>query len=157
VGIIYPETSSSSWKYQGTPTHRVSTPSIEDAEHGSISYGELRWIQGTASGRAPQQHAAVFCIDEKTANSGARSARSGIAAVARVRRTARFRVLPPQLWFAKIQRDVIERGVFASVPDLARKLQRYIRPYEKSARPFRWTYTDPQRRIRTDQITGTAH
>lgn len=62
-----------------------------------------------------------------------------------------------ELWFAKIQRDVIDRGVFTSVSDLARKLQRYIRAYEKSARPFRWTYTDPQRRIRTNQITGTAH
>jgi len=62
-----------------------------------------------------------------------------------------------ELWFAKIQRDVIDRGVFTSVADLARKLQRYIRAYEKSARPFRWTYTDPKRRIRTNQITGTAH
>ena len=62
-----------------------------------------------------------------------------------------------ELWFAKIQRDVIDRGVFTSVADLARKLRRYIRAYEKTARPFRWTYTDPQRRIRTKQITGTAH
>lgn len=62
-----------------------------------------------------------------------------------------------ELWFAKIQRDVIDRGVFTSVADLARKLRRYIRAYEKRAQPFRWTYTDPQRRIRTKQITGTAH
>lgn len=62
-----------------------------------------------------------------------------------------------ELWFAKIQRDVITRGVFTSVADLARKLRRYIDLYEKSARPFRWTYTDTKRRIRTNQITGTAH
>ena len=62
-----------------------------------------------------------------------------------------------ELWFSRIQRDVIDRGVFTSVADLARKLRRYIRAYEKSARPFRWTYTDPLRRIRTNQITGTAH
>lgn len=55
-----------------------------------------------------------------------------------------------ELWFAKIQRDVIDRGVFTSVADLARKLRRYIRAYEKQARPFRWTYTDPQRRIHTN-------
>ena len=61
------------------------------------------------------------------------------------------------LWFAKIQRDVIDRGVFTSVNDLARKLRRYIRAYQKSARPFRWTYTDPQRRIKANVITGTAH
>jgi transposase len=39
-----------------------------------------------------------------------------------------------ELWFAKIHRDVIDRGVFTSVADLARKLRRYIRAYEKSAR-----------------------
>jgi transposase len=55
-----------------------------------------------------------------------------------------------ELWFAKIQRDVIDRGVFTSVADLARKLRRYIRAYQKQARPFRWTYTDPQRRIYTN-------
>jgi transposase len=62
-----------------------------------------------------------------------------------------------ELWFAKIQRDVIDRGVFTSINDLARKLRRYIHAYEKSARPFRWTYTDPQRRIKANVITGTAH
>ena len=46
---------------------------------------------------------------------------------------------PVEFWFARIQRDVIDRGVFTSVNDLAWKLRRYIRAYEKSARPFRWT------------------
>src|SRR5499433_998636 len=31
-----------------------------------------------------------------------------------------------ELWFSKIQRDVISRGVFTSVADLARKLRKYI-------------------------------
>jgi transposase len=52
-----------------------------------------------------------------------------------------------EIWFGKIQRDVIARGVFTSVADLARKLRKYIRAYSKSAKPFRWTYTDPSRRI----------
>ena len=52
-----------------------------------------------------------------------------------------------ELWFAKIQRDVIDRGVFTSVADLARKIRKYIQAYAKSAKPFRWTYTDPKRRI----------
>ena len=52
-----------------------------------------------------------------------------------------------EIWFAKIQRDVIARGVFTSVADLARKLRKYIRAYGKTARPFRWTYTDVSRRI----------
>jgi transposase len=62
-----------------------------------------------------------------------------------------------ELWFAKIQRDVISRGVFTSVHDLRRKLMKYVRAYSKSARPFRWTYTDPKRRIVTKDITGTAY
>jgi transposase len=62
-----------------------------------------------------------------------------------------------ELWFAKIQRDVIARGVFTSVADLGRKLRRYIRVYSKSAKPFRWRYTDRSRRISTNKITGTAY
>ena len=53
-----------------------------------------------------------------------------------------------EIWFAKIERDVIARGVFTSVADLSRKLMKYVRLYAKSARPFRWTYTDVSRRIR---------
>jgi transposase len=62
-----------------------------------------------------------------------------------------------ELWFAKIQRDVISRGIFTSVADLARKLRKYIEAYAKLAKPFRWTYTDPQKRIRINEITGTAY
>jgi hypothetical protein len=61
------------------------------------------------------------------------------------------------LWFAKIQRDVIARGIFTLVADLARKLRKYIRAYAKSAKPFHWTYTDPRRRLRTYEITGTDY
>src|SRR5690242_10067105 len=53
-----------------------------------------------------------------------------------------------EIWFARIEREVIARGVFASVKDLARKLMRYIRAYSKDARPFRWTYSDTSRRIK---------
>ena len=62
-----------------------------------------------------------------------------------------------ELWFAKIQRDVIARGVFTSVADLGNKLRRYIRHYSKTAKPFRWTYTDPKRRIIANKIAGTAY
>jgi len=56
-----------------------------------------------------------------------------------------------ELWFAKIQRDVIDRGVFTSVADLSRKIRKYIQAYAKSAKPFRWTYTDPKRRFQVTQ------
>lgn len=61
-----------------------------------------------------------------------------------------------ELWFAKIERDVIARGVFTSVPDLKRKLMRYIRQYNKQAKPVKWKYFDPSRRITPDSIV-TVH
>ena len=54
-----------------------------------------------------------------------------------------------ELWFTRIERDVIARGIFTSVPDLARKLLRYIRRYNHAPRPVKWTYADPRRRITT--------
>jgi transposase len=52
-----------------------------------------------------------------------------------------------EIWFARLEREVIARGVFTSVQDLARKLMRYIRAYSKTAIPFKWKYTDLRRRI----------
>jgi transposase len=51
-------------------------------------------------------------------------------------------------WFSKLQREVIDRGIFTSVADLSRKIMRYIRLYQKTAKPFRWKYSEPSRRIR---------
>lgn len=56
-----------------------------------------------------------------------------------------------ELWFAKIQRDVIDRGVFTSVKDLARKIRKYVDAYARSAKPFRWTYSNPKRRIKVTE------
>ncbi|MEZ5352890.1 MAG: IS630 family transposase [Bryobacteraceae bacterium] len=52
-----------------------------------------------------------------------------------------------EIWFARLEREVIARGVFHSVADLARKLMRFIRAYSKVARPIKWKYNDPSRRI----------
>jgi transposase len=40
-----------------------------------------------------------------------------------------------EIWFSKIQRDLITRGIFTSKADLARKIARYIRVHNKSASP----------------------
>jgi transposase len=61
-----------------------------------------------------------------------------------------------ELWFAKIERDVIARGVFTSVADLKRKLMRYIRQYNKVPKPVKWKYFDPSRRI-TPSSAVTVH
>ena len=54
-----------------------------------------------------------------------------------------------ELWFGKIERDVIARGVFVSVHDLKRKLMKYIREYNKQPKTVQWKYFDPTRRIKT--------
>jgi transposase len=61
-----------------------------------------------------------------------------------------------ELWFAKIERDVIARGIFTSVADLKRKLMRYIRHYNKQAKPVKWKYFDTARRITPDSFV-TVH
>jgi len=61
-----------------------------------------------------------------------------------------------ELWFAKIERDVIARGVFTSLSDLKRKLMRYIRRYNQQPKPVKWKYFDPTRRITPDLIV-TGH
>src|ERR1700681_2198188 len=61
-------------------------------------------------------------------------------------------------WCARIERDVIARGVFTSVKDLARKLMRYIRHYNRVPKPIKWTYRNPSHRISADTIsTVTGH
>lgn len=53
-----------------------------------------------------------------------------------------------ELWFAKIERDLIYRGVFTSTIELARRIRTYIRHYNKDPKPIKWQYNDPTQRIR---------
>lgn len=63
-----------------------------------------------------------------------------------------------EIWFSKIERDAIQRGIFTSVKDLSRKLMTYIKHYNKAPKPIKWKYTDPSNRIQsaasTIAITG---
>ena len=61
-----------------------------------------------------------------------------------------------ELWFAKIERDLLARGIFTSIPDLARKIRRYINRYNEDPKPIRWTYSTPAYRITTDSA-NTVH
>jgi hypothetical protein len=47
--------------------------------------------------------------------------------------------------------------MLTSVPDLARKLRRYINAYSANAQPIRWKYSDITRRIRSNDLVATAH
>jgi transposase len=61
-----------------------------------------------------------------------------------------------ELWFNKIERDLLARGIFTSLPDLARKIRRYIKRYNEDPKPIRWTYSNPAHRITTDSA-DTVH
>ncbi len=61
-----------------------------------------------------------------------------------------------ELWFGKIERDLLARGIFTSIPDLARKIRRYIQRYNENPKRIRWTYSNPEYRITTDSAV-TAH
>lgn len=78
----------------------------------------------------PPAHAAVFCVDEKTA----------IQALDRL-----DPVLP--LSPGRLERHGFE---FTSVADLKRKLMRYIRQYNRAPKPVKWVHRNPAHRITTD-------
>ena len=63
-----------------------------------------------------------------------------------------------EIWFSKIQRDLIARGIFCSVKDLDRKIMRYIRSYNRKPTPIKWSYKDASNRIKTAlELNETVH
>jgi len=71
------------------------------------------------------------------------------ARVARERGRVRFQFLPThaswlnqvEIWFARLQREVLRRGSFSGLRDLEEKIMVYIKWYNKTrAHPYRWTY-----------------
>ena len=50
---------------------------------------------------------------------------------------------PGERWFAEIQRRCLDRGVFCSLEDLT-TIQDWIKLWNVSARPFKWTKTPDQ-------------
>jgi transposase len=62
-----------------------------------------------------------------------------------------------ELWFAKIERDVIACGVFTSISDLKRDLMRYICQYNKAPRTVKWKNFGPSRRIAPFTSAVTVH
>jgi transposase len=62
-----------------------------------------------------------------------------------------------ELWFGRIERELLTRGLFTSVKDLARQIRRYIRHDNDVAKPIRWKYADPTRRITGSTSARTGH
>ena len=62
-----------------------------------------------------------------------------------------------EIWFSKLKRDVLARGIFKSVGDLDRKIMKFIRSHNKKPRPYKWTYRDVSKRIITSESAVTVH
>ncbi|HWQ52444.1 MAG TPA: helix-turn-helix domain-containing protein [Bryobacteraceae bacterium] len=126
----------------------------------------------------PPQHAAVFCVEEKTAIqamdrldpvlplSHGRAERHGYEYY-RHGTLSLYAAL--EVKTGKVDGKTAARHNSAEFVDSltglvskARWAKEYqanpkVRAYAKSARPIRWTYTDPKRRIGAKAITGTVH
>jgi transposase len=61
-----------------------------------------------------------------------------------------------ELWFSKIERDLLARGIFTSVADFSRKIRRYIHRYNQAPKPIRWAYRNPAHRISSTSLS-TVH
>lgn len=61
------------------------------------------------------------------------------------------------LWFGRIEREMLVRGIFTSVADLRHKLLQYIRQYNAMCKPIAWAYNDPSRRIRAIRNSDAVH
>ena len=57
-----------------------------------------------------------------------------------------------KLLFAKIERNMIARGIFTSTANLRRKLMQYIRQHNKTCQPIQWAYSNPKHRILLPEI-----
>src|SRR5947209_12522544 len=151
---------------------RAERHGFEYYRHGTLSlYAALEVKTGKVMGKTASRHTSAEFIDflDKVVATAKRAREihivldnlsahktKAVAEFLETHRKVRFHFTPTysswlnqvEIWFSKVERDVIARGVFTSVADLARKLRKYIRAYAKSAQPFRWTYTDASRRIR---------
>ncbi len=61
-----------------------------------------------------------------------------------------------EIWFSKVESDVIACGIFTSVKDLARRFRRYLNAYSANAKPIQWKYSDPTRRIFSNVVSATC-
>lgn len=151
---------------------RAASHGFEYYRHGTLSlYAALETQSGEILGRTAKRHTSaefVSFLEEIVASQPAGKAIHVIAdnlsahktklvdAFLQSHATVRLHYTPTysswlnqvENWFSKIQRHVITRGVFHSLADLRSKLMRYIRQYNKTATPIKWTYSNPKQRIK---------
>src|SRR3984957_3728756 len=155
---------------------RLERPGFEYYRHGTLSlYAALNTKSGTVLGKTAARHTSqefVAFLADLVANQPRGKEIHLIAdnlSAHKTKRVEQFLAVHSKVhihytptysswlnqvenWFARIEREVIARGVFTSVKDLARKLMRYIRHYNRAPKPLKWTYRDPSHRISLDTI-----
>jgi transposase len=160
---------------------RAERHGFEYYRHGTLSlYAALDTASGTVIGKTAARHTSeefVAFLSEVVASQPSHRELHIILDNLSAHKTARVRQFladHPQVhlhftptysswlnqvenWFARIERDVIARGVFTSVADLRRKLLRYIRHHNTRAKPIKWMYTDVRNRFLATGSTGTGH
>jgi transposase len=161
---------------------RLERHGFEYYRHGTLSlYAALNTRNGEVIGKTAARHTSqefVAFLAEVVANQPRGKEIHLIAdnlSAHKTKRVEQFLVAHPRVhlhytptysswlnqienWFARIEREVIARGVFTSVKDLARKLMRYIRHYNRAPKPIKWTYRDPSQRINLNtNVTVTGH
>ena len=161
---------------------RLERHGFEYYRHGTLSlYAALNTKSGTVVGKTAARHTSqefVAFLADLVANQPRGKEIHMIAdnlSAHKTKRVEQFLAAHPKVhlhytptysswlnqvenWFARIEREVIARGIFTSVKDLARKLMRYIRHYNRAPKPIKWTYRDPNHRLRPDTISSvTVH
>src|SRR5260370_1110839 len=149
---------------------RAERHGFEYVRHGALSlYAALEVGTGHVEGRTVARHSSVeflAFLDQLVAAQPKRRALHLIAdnfAAHKTKAVAAWLVAHPrvtmhytptysswlnqiELWFAKIERDCLARGIFTSTADLRRNLMQYIRAPNKTCRPVPWAYGNPQHR-----------
>jgi transposase len=157
---------------------RAERHGFEYFRHGTLSlYAALDTRTGDVIGKTTDRHTSVEFVDFLSAIVASQPAGREIHIVAdnlsahktkgvfeflKTNPAVRLHYTPTysswlnqvEIWFSKIQRAVIARGIFTSKTDLSRKLLRYIKQYNKTATPFHWRYKNVDHRIKPDHSTS---
>lgn len=160
---------------------RAERHGFEYVRHGTLSlYAALNTKSGDVMGRTASRHTSVEFVTFLSELVAGQPRRKEIHVIAdnlsahKTKLVQEFLAMHPrvhlhftptysswlnqiELWFSKIERDLITRGVFTSVKDLARKIMRYIRKYNESPKPVKWSYSDPTKRIHSIHSPVTVH
>jgi len=157
---------------------RAERHGFEYFRHGTLSlYAALDTRTGDVIGKTTDRHTSVEFVDFLSAIVASQPAGREIHIVAdnlsahKTKGVSEFLKTNPvvqlhytptysswlnqvEIWFSKIQRAVIARGIFTSKTDLSRKLLRYIKQYNKTATPFHWRYKNVDHRIKPGHSTS---